>query len=81
MSAIADKTLWDSCGNKCRIELYCIGNGVFELYVHQFNSAIPDRFTGPIGDLNNRADLWIAARKAEGFMEQLPSYNPDFRHV
>jgi hypothetical protein len=76
MNAIADKTLWDDLGNKCRVEMYQIGPGQFEVYFHRFNSDIPTRFKGSIGLCNSLADHWLLCRKAEGFKEQLPSYNP-----
>jgi len=76
-SPIADKTLWDSLGNSCRVELHKIGRDEFELYLHNFNSDIPKRYVGGLGELNARADRWLEARKADGFVEQLPSYNPD----
>ena len=74
---IADRKLWDSLGNSCRVEMYCIGQGVFELYLHDFNSAIPRRFVGSIGEMNACADRWLADQKGKGFIEQLPSYNPE----
>lgn len=76
MNAITSKTLWDSLGNTCRVELYKIGANEFELYLHDFNQATARRFVGGIGELNNRADLWLAMKKEAGFQEQLPSYNP-----
>lgn len=74
---IADKTLWDSQGNSARVELHCTGKDSFEVYFHDFNSLIPRRMTGKLGELNARVDLWLAMKKADGFVEQLPSYNPD----
>lgn len=73
---IADKKLWDSLGNYCRIELHQIGRDMFELYTHDFNSDIPKRYIGRLGELIDRGERWIEARKAAGFVEQLPSYNP-----
>lgn len=77
MSAVCEKTLWDSCGNSARVEMFCIGQGVFELFLTDFNNSIPRRFVGAIGELNNRADIFIASKKEAGFIEQLPSFNPD----
>ncbi len=74
---IAQVTLWDSMGNKCSVEMFCIGVNVFEVYFHRFNSDIPTRKVGSIGECNNAVDCWISARKSEGFQEQLPSYNPN----
>lgn len=73
---IADRTLWDSLGNKCRVEMYCIGENCFEVYFHPFNDTIPSRFIGILALCNNKIDHWLEARKADGFVEQLPSYNP-----
>jgi len=73
---IADKTLWDSLGNKCRVEMRHIGAQTFEVYFHDFNDSTPRRFVGGLGELNARVDRWLEARKAAGFVEQLPSYNP-----
>jgi hypothetical protein len=77
---IADKKLWDSLGNYCRVELYSLGSaldGGYELYLTDFNGSIPRRFTGGLSELISRGDLFIAAKKANGFIEQLPSYNPE----
>lgn len=74
---ICDRKLWDPMGNYCRAEMHCIGPNVFELYLHHFNSDVPRRYIGDIGIMNNVADIFLAARKAEGFAEQLPSYNPE----
>jgi len=73
---IADRKLWDSLGNYCRVTLYFYGEGMFELYLHDFNDATPRRFIDRLGALNNRADLWLSSKKAAGFVEQLPSYQP-----
>lgn len=70
---IADKTLWDSLGNYCRVTMHTIGSGTadrFEVYFHDFNTDIPTRFVGTIGECNHKADHWIASKKAEGFAEQ-----------
>lgn len=78
MSApIADRTLWDSLGNKCRVEMHCIGRDSFEVYFHEFNDAVPKRYVGALGDCNDRVNRWLESRKAAGFSEQLPSYNPE----
>lgn len=74
---IAERTLWDSIGNHCRVEIYHIDISVFEVYFHDFNTSIPRRFIGDIGSCNLRVDLWLAKKKEAGFMEQLPSYTPD----
>jgi hypothetical protein len=76
---ICDRKLWDSLGNSCRVQMYCIGPDEFELWVTRFNSDVPVRYRGPIGIMNSVADSFLAARKAEGFEEQLPSYNPAVR--
>ena len=65
----SDKTLRDSLGNFCRVELHKTGWNEFELYLHNFNSEIPKRYVGGLGELNARADRWLEARKADGFVE------------
>lgn len=75
-SPIADRTLWDSLGNSCRVEMFNIGVNTFEVYFHEFNGSIPHRFIGEIGICNNKVDHWLASKKDHGFIEQLPSYNP-----
>jgi hypothetical protein len=74
--AVCDLKLWDSNGNYCKCELYHIGQNVFELYLHDFNDAIPRRFIGGLGALNSRVELWVSEKKSQGFEQQLPSYNP-----
>lgn len=74
---IADRTLWDSCGNRCRVEMHRIGPDVFEVYFHDFNTSIPRRLVGKLGPCNAQVDLWLALKKEAGFAEQLPSYNPE----
>lgn len=73
---IADRTLWDSLGNSCRVEMYWIGNDTFEVYFHDFNEATPSRFVDSLGACNAKVDRWLAAKKESGFQEQLPSYRP-----
>lgn len=68
--------MWDAGGNYCRATLYPYGQGTFELYLHDYNDAIPRRVVGPIGIVNSHADAFLARKKAEGFVEQLPSFNP-----
>lgn len=75
-SPIADRTLWDSLGNYCRVTMYRIGSNTFEVYFHDFNDAIPGRYVDELGTCNNKVDHWLRAKKAAGFVEQLPSYNP-----
>lgn len=64
----------------CRAELYPYGAGTFELMLRHPNywpnQCVPVRYVGPIGLMNNIADTFLVARKAEGFQEQLPSYEP-----
>lgn len=76
-TSIAEKTLWDMSGNRCRVEMFQIAPGTFEVYFHDFNSAIPTRFVGKLGLCNNKVDHWLYAKKQAGFIEQLPSYNPE----
>ncbi len=73
---LADKTLWDSLGNSCRCTLYYRGAENCELWLQDFNDSIPVRYVGTIGVMVNKGDLWIESKKAQGFQEQLPSYNP-----
>jgi hypothetical protein len=73
---ICDRKLWDCLGNSCRASLYAYGHGTFELYLTDFNSSVPRRYIGRIGLLNNIAETFIRERKAAGFEEQLPSYEP-----
>jgi len=73
---IADRKLWDNGGNYCRVTMYKIGLDSFEVYFHDFNDAVPRRAVGGLGILNNTVDHWLRCKKAEGFIEQLPSYNP-----
>lgn len=75
-SSIADRKLWDDLGNYCRIEMFHIGKDTFELYLHDFNDAVPRRRVGTLGICNSIADCWMSSQKAKGFVEQLPSYNP-----
>ena len=77
MNALADKTLWDTLGNKCRVEMYEIGVGRFEVYFHDFNDAVPRRFIGNLGTCNLSVDCWLHRKRSDGFVEQLPSYNPE----
>lgn len=76
-ASIADRTLWDCLGNKCRVEMFRIGQNEFEVYFHRFNSAVPTRHVGALGECNARVDAWLSCRMAEGYQEQLPSYNPE----
>jgi len=71
------QTLWDSLGNTARVEMFKIGRDDFEVYFYRFNSEVPTRFVGSLGLANSKVDAWLALRKADGFKEQLPSYNPD----
>ena len=71
---IGSKTLWDSCGNFCKIEMFQIGENVCETYYHDFNSAVPRRYVGPLGHSIDRGDRWIDQKKEAGFDEQLPSF-------
>lgn len=73
---IADRKLWDDCGNYCRISMHQIGRDVFEVWFHRFNDATPTRFVGKLGECIERGDEWISHRKDEGFREQLPGYEP-----
>ena len=66
---IWDRTLWDSLGNFCRVTLHQTGLNECELYLHNFNSEIPKRYVGGLGELRVRADRWLDARKADGFAE------------
>lgn len=66
-SLVADKTLWDSLGNFCKIEMHQIGKDEYEVYFHEFNNAIPKRFVGTLGICINKGDNWIASKNAAGF--------------
>lgn len=66
-TAVADITLLDPLGNRCRVEMLCIGPNVFEVYFHDFNDAVPRRFIGPIGLCNNKVDIWLHRKKENGF--------------
>lgn len=65
-----DRTLWDTNGNYCRVEMHCICVNVFEVYFHDFNNAIPRRHVGSIGECNNKIDLWLSRQTRSGFVEQ-----------
>lgn len=74
---IADRTLWDCLGNKCRVEMHCTGENVFEVYFHDFNDATPRRTTGTLGICNSCVDAWLENKRKAGFVEQLPSHDPE----
>lgn len=67
---VQDKTLFDGLGNSCRLELHRIGSDSFELYLHDFNGAIPRRVVGALGELNSIAEHWLQAKHSNGFATQ-----------
>ena len=76
---ISDCKLWlgqDMTAMLARVTLYQCGPDQFELYVQHGNSAVPIRYVGKLGLMVNVGERFIEARKAEGYVEQLPSYNP-----
>lgn len=60
--------------------MYPYGQHSFEVYFHPFNDAIPSRFIGSLGECNAKVDFWLECRKRDGFVEQLPSYNPAIKN-
>lgn len=77
---IADRKLWDMAGNYCRVTMHQVGRDTFELWFHRFNDSVPGRFVGTLGECISRGEVWISARKEEGFLEQLPGYEPAVRN-
>ncbi len=75
---VSDKTLLDSLGNSCRLEMEFIGEGKYELLLTDFNNSIPRRFIGGLSEMLTRGQLFWDAKFKDGFMEQLPSFNPHF---
>lgn len=74
---IADRKLWDTCGNYCRVEMYKVGDNAFEVYFHDFNELVPRRTVDTLARCNSAIDIWLAARKEAGFAEQSPTHNPE----
>lgn len=79
---IADKTLWDSLGNRCRVTMHYVGlpsvyTDKFEVYFQEFNDSVPIRHMGSLAAMNHRVEHWLASKKAAGFTEHAPIDNPN----
>lgn len=70
----AQRTLW--AGElSATIEAYMLDGGQVEVLT-SVGGSVPRSMKGEMGVMFNWSEHWIAARKAQGFEEQLPSYNP-----
>ncbi len=66
-SKVLDKTMTDSLGNDCRIQVYQAGPVMCEVWMRDFNSAVPRRFYGTAMDCQLHAELWISHKQKDGF--------------
>lgn len=74
---IADKRLWLGEGVSsidARVILYHFDGDQFELFT-SYAQSVPVQFRGTLGECVDRGETFIAQRKAEGWREELPSYN------
>ncbi len=63
--------LHDPLGNTCAAALFKNGVSEFELYLWDFNSAIPRRVTGSVSHCKHFMTQFFHAKVAGGFIEPL----------
>ena len=71
---VVDRTLWDTLGNYCRIQLYHISEDRFELWIQEFGNSIPTKRVGLLGELIDSGEIWVYRKKQEGFIELQPPH-------
>ncbi len=69
--------LHDSMGNTCAAAMYKTGPEAFELYLWDFNSAVPRRQVGSLGIIKNAMQVFYDCKVAAGFQEQTVQEHKD----